>query len=201
MNAIHFHRRNLPHIYKPFSSYFITFRLKGSLPLQKLYELKQKYDRLEPKTKEEKYENLRNFFVEYDELLHKNKNLIFLKEKQIAEIVKSCIHYYDGKKYNLFCFTIMPNHVHQIFHLPNDKDCISDIMKGIKGYSAYQINKVFNKKGGVWQEESYDHIVRDEDELFALIEYTLMNPVKAGLVENWKDWEHSYLAENFKWEL
>ena len=201
MNAIHFHRRNLPHIYKPFSTYFITFRLKGSLPLTKLLLLREKYEQLNPKTKDEKYENMKSFFFEYDELIHENKRLNFLIDKQVANIVKSSIHYYDGKKYNLFCFSVMPNHVHLIFHLPNEKENISDIMKGIKGFSAFQINKLRNRKGRVWQDESYDHIIRDEDELFALIDYTLMNPVKAGLVENWEEWEHSYLADSFRWEL
>jgi REP element-mobilizing transposase RayT len=47
----------------------------------------------------------------------------------------------------------------------------------------------------LWQSESYDHIVRDEDEFYRIINYIINNPVKAGLVENWQDWPHTYINE------
>jgi REP element-mobilizing transposase RayT len=66
-------------------------------------------------------------------------------------------------------------------------------MKSIKGFSAREINKLLNRKGSIWQSESFDHIVRDEDELYRIINYVIMNPVKAGLVENWRDWNFTYV--------
>jgi len=70
-------------------------------------------------------------------------------------------------------------------------------MKSIKGISAREANKILGRKGSFWQSESFDHIVRDEDELNRIVKYVIYNPVKAGLVEKWQDWEHTYLAEDW----
>jgi len=67
-----------------------------------------------------------------------------------------------------------------------------------KRYTANQINKLMNKKESLWQRESYDRMVRNEDEMCRTIEYILNNPVKAGLVTEWKDWRGSYLCEEFQ---
>jgi REP element-mobilizing transposase RayT len=53
------------------------------------------------------------------------------------------------------------------------------------------------RSGSLWQAESYDHVVRDEDEQFRIIEYVINNPVKAGLVEDWKDWKHTFVSEEY----
>ncbi len=242
MNQTHFHKRNLPHFYRPNSMYFITFRLKGTIPVKILKELKEKYvTEKNPKTKIEKYKNEKQFFAEYDKYLDFNNKIQYLKDKEIAKIVKESLHYYDSTKYNLICYTIMPNHVHLVFHLleetiikhkdpqtrkstirnsvtqtfqsvkkhapqtgkstirktVNKSMTVDEIMKSIKGYSAREANKILNKKGNFWQPESYDHIVREEDELNRIVNYVIMNPVKAGLTENWQDWEHTYLAEEW----
>jgi len=121
----------------------------------------------------------------------------------------------------------MPNHVHVVFHLleksssaQTGKSAIQDpkqisnknienvtqtfqsveinkLMKSIKGYSAREANKLLNSKGNFWQSESYDHIVRNEDELEKIIKYVIFNPVKAGLVNKWEAWEHTYLTEDW----
>ena len=74
---------------------------------------------------------------------------------------------------------------------------VDTLMKSIKGISAREANNILGKKGSFWQSESYDHIVRDEDELERIIKYVVMNPVKARLVESWEEWEHTYLAEEW----
>ena len=71
-------------------------------------------------------------------------------------------------------------------------------MKNIKSYSAREANKILGRRGSFWQAESYDHIVRDEDELERIIKYVIYNPVKAGLVDRWEDWKHTYLLENWR---
>ena len=193
----HFHRRNLPHIYAPELTYFITFRLKDSLSYSKLRELKNRREfTIQPKSKEEKYHFDKKFFYEYDKLLHRNfKQNSYLKIPRIANIVKTEIHKYDNKDYNLICYSIMPNHVHLVFTLIEKSRTIDKIMQNIKRISAYYSNRYLKRKGAFWQSESYDHIVRDEDELNRIIEYTLMNPVKASLVEKWEEWEDNYLKE------
>ena len=59
------------------------------------------------------------------------------------------------------------------------------------------INKKLGKKGDVWQDENYDRIVRNGEELGRIIRYVLNNPVKIGLVKKWQDWEFSYLNPKY----
>jgi REP element-mobilizing transposase RayT len=65
-------------------------------------------------------------------------------------------------------------------------------MQSLKWYTAKECNKILNCTGQFWQHESYDHVVRNEEELNRIIEYILNNPVKAGLVETHEDWKWNY---------
>jgi REP element-mobilizing transposase RayT len=91
----------------------------------------------------------------------------------------------------------MPNHVHLVFRLLPGNSGISKIMKGIKGTSARKSNLFLNKTGKFWQDESYDRLVRNEKELFFIIRYILMNPVKADLVNKWTDWENTFCDKDY----
>lgn len=197
MNSLSFHRRNLPHYYLPNSTYFITFRVKDSIPLKNLLRIKLKYDKLRS-TQKSKSDINDNYFYEYDSLLNDFNSCKYLDNRELSNIVKVELHKYDGKEYKLICYSILPNHVHLIFHLTENARSISKIMQAIKRVSAYKINVVLKRKGSFWQSESYDHLVRDDEELLDIINYTLLNPVKAGIIENWKDYKNNYLAEN--WE-
>ncbi len=195
MKEAHFHKRNLPHIYLDGSIYFITTRLKDSLPLSKIIEIKKRpILQSGPKSKSNKYYKDRLLFKYYDELLDKGEfGEKLLAKNEVAIIVYNSLLHNHQKDYSVYCFCIMPNHFHIVFrHLENSRD-IDQIMKSIKGFSAREINKLLNRKGAIWQSESFDHIVRDEDELYRIINYVIMNPVKAGLVENWRDWNFTYV--------
>jgi REP element-mobilizing transposase RayT len=87
---------------------------------------------------------------------------------------------------------VMPDHVHLILQ-PKEKapKCwfdLSEILQGIKSVSARNIDRVENTKGNVWQDESFDRIIRDEAEYLEKLNYIYWNPVKAGLVDSPKDY-------------
>ena len=82
--------------------------------------------------------------------------------------------------YRLIGVVVMPDHVHLVLK-PGPGLDLSRIMKGIKGASARKINLSRETRGTVWQDESWDRIIRDEDELIGVLEYLVQNPVKAGL--------------------
>ncbi|WP_080237713.1 hypothetical protein [Spirosoma rigui] len=67
-------------------------------------------------------------------------------------------------------------------------------LKHIKGGSARLVNQLLDRTGAFWQPEGYDHYVRNSAELQRIINYTVQNPVKAGLVDNWEEWPHTYLS-------
>lgn len=150
MNSLSFHRRNLPHYYLPNSTYFITFRVKDSIPLKNLLRIKLKYDKLRS-TQKSKSDINDNYFYEYDSLLNDFNSCKYLDNRELSNIVKVELHKYDGKEYKLICYSILPNHVHLIFHLTENARSISKIMQAIKRVSAYKINVVLKRKGSFWQ--------------------------------------------------
>jgi putative transposase len=66
------------------------------------------------------------------------------------------------------------------------------IMQSLKGYTARKCNEQLGRSGEFWQHESFDHIVRNEEEFVGILDYVLNNPVKAGMVCAWQDWKWSY---------
>ncbi|MBI1938487.1 MAG: transposase [Ignavibacteriales bacterium] len=200
MIEAHYHRRNLPHIYIPERSYFITFRLKGSLLMRKLYELRNILEaKHKAQSKAEVYEVNKKFFAEYDKSLDTaNKGPKFLYVDKITDIIIGSFKYYDRKDYSLVCVCIMPNHVHVLFTLLEKSRSLDKIMQSVKRYSALQINRQLNRSGTVWQPESYDHVIRDEDEYFNIIRYILDNPIKAGLIDNWFEWKGTFISDYLK---
>ena len=74
---------------------------------------------------------------------------------------------------------------------------ITKITRDIKSISAHKINQALHRSGNLWMAESYDHIIRTEPELIKTLEYVICNPVKAGLVDEWKHWTGSYLSDQY----
>jgi REP element-mobilizing transposase RayT len=111
----------------------------------------------------------------------------------VRSIVLECCRHDDGKMFDLRVAVVMPDHVHLIFTPLVDYEAmevcsLAKIMDAIKGASSHKINKALNRKGRVWQPESFDHVLRSSESLDAKIAYLLENPVRRGLVEVWTDY-------------
>jgi len=113
-------------------------------------------------------------------------------------VVGHCLHDH-ARKYWLHCVVVMPDHVHMILTLCRDVDGnafgLPEIMHGIKGASAHSINRALGRKGSVWQDESFDHVLRSTESLSAKAEYVRDNPIRKGLAREpgqwpwfWADW-------------
>ena len=110
-------------------------------------------------------------------------NILLEEQRVVLEQLKGG----NGKYYHLLEAVIMPDHVHLLL-VPYEKHTLSEVMKGIKGVSARKINLQRKTSGRIWQDESYDRIVRNEDESNKEFDYILNNPVKTGLTEDgWSD--------------
>jgi putative transposase len=191
----HFYRRNLPHLYYNEGIYFITYRLYGSIPESELKIFKD----LPEVRSILQYNHYKSYLKKYDSLLHNPSNPVkYLIEPGVMEICKSSIHYYDGSVYNIICYCIMPNHIHLVFELLSDTQQVGEIMGSIKKYSAKESNRVLKRTGTFWQAESFDRLVRDDVELYFIIKYVLLNPVYAGLTEDWKSWEGTFCRPEFQ---
>ena len=98
-----------------------------------------------------------------------------------------------GHRYDLASGVIMPDHVHLLLRpreiVPGLWHDLSSIMKWIKGAGARRINQLIQTEGTVWQKESFDRIVRDEEEYFQKWQYMYLNPLTAGFVEDPDDYD------------
>lgn len=204
------YRHILPHYQLPGQAYFVTWCLKDAIPpkalkryTQKLEELKsqREYHKKNNSDKEiqnkiaQKYYVARQKYIKaFDDLLHLTKTeSVDLSKPENMGVVKESLNFWEGKKLENLAFCIMPNHVHWVFQL-HERDEIEmpvyleDIMHSIKRFSSSKINKLENREGKLWQKESFDTTIRNEKHLYNAIEYTLNNPVVAGLVKNREDW-------------
>jgi putative transposase len=188
------YRRKLPHLQPPDGIFFITFRLKGSLPshLMKVLsdELKkslEKYHDDKVKLEQSKSE----YYDAIEETLDRNEfGPSFLHETAAAQIVKDSLLFLDGKHYKLLCYCIMGNHVHFIAYKFNKP--VNHVMDSLKTFTARKINKALGRTGALWQREYYDRLIRDRNDLSNKVDYVLNNPVKIGLVNQWQQWPWSW---------
>jgi REP element-mobilizing transposase RayT len=211
--------RNLPHFQPLGSTFFITFRLEGSLPRSVLQRWATENIRLQrdrrrarktsakaaPEEKESNLEMHRRRFIEFETLLHRvAAGPTWLADDRVGKIVANAIVFRADHAYRLDAYCIMPNHVHMVFAPLPDADSdsrmtaeeaersLSSIMHSLKTYTAHEANKVLAREGQLWQRENYDHAVRDEAEWLRTMAYVVNNPVKAGLVRDWREWRYSY---------
>lgn len=199
-----FYRRHLPHWQPRDAVFFVTFRLKDSLPIEVIKSLKEERERTkrvleeQPASEREKrnYLEQRRLFGKWDSFLDKAEfGSLWLGEPEVANIVKEALHYRDRKVIDLHAFSIMLNHVHVIFSKADWQSAPPDlpkIMQSLKRHTARQANLILGREGSFWQDESYDHVIRDNDEYKRVVHYVLENPVKAGLVSQWEDWQWTY---------
>ena len=107
-------------------------------------------------------------------------NFLSIKE-QILTL--NHIKEHNGKFYKLYAAIIMSDHVHLLIE-PENKYTLSRIMKGIKGVSARKINKLRQSNGQIWQDESFDRIIRDKNEFDEKLLYMYNNPIKKELTDD-----------------
>ncbi|MBU2508330.1 MAG: hypothetical protein KJ799_16660 [Bacteroidetes bacterium] len=141
-----FYERNLPHYQPPGFAFFVTFRLTNSIPIKTIIELKnERQKELEKissiQNKSEKKEHYRKYigayFGKFDRLLDgSTTGPKWLLKPEIAEIVKEAIHFRDGKKYDLFAYTIMPNHVHLVIKPFVERSEVSNKLQEIEKISS-----------------------------------------------------------------
>ncbi len=179
-------RGRLPHWERDEATYFVTFRLFDSLPAVALERIKQ------TKPGGDYAERL-------DAYLDRGSGASFLKDPRVAKLVVDALRHFDGARYHLHAWCVMPNHVHVIFSvLPARTPALrlSSIIQSWKSFTAKEANRLLARTGSFWQREYYDHLVRDDEDFVRCIEYTINNPVKAGLCERWEDWPASGLLSN-----
>ena len=115
----------------------------------------------------------------------------------IAQLFFDAALYRHKTVYELICFTVMSNHTHMVFTPLHDGMPLHWVMGRLKRYVGQQTNAALGLKGPFWQDENWDRIVRNDEELSRIIGYVLNNPVEADLVNDWQQWPYSWLNPDY----
>jgi REP element-mobilizing transposase RayT len=109
-----------------------------------------------------------------------------LRDPRVAELVQRAFWHYDGARYRLLAWVVMPNHVHTLIEVWQTP--LGRILKDWKSYTAKEANKLLGRKGTFWEDDFFDRYIRDEDHYRRAVRYIEDNPVKAGLVRLAVEW-------------
>jgi len=210
-----FYKGKLPHIQPIGATFFVTFRLAGSLPKgyeRKLINWHQSEINKIISNQKDNWEELlhiqeKRYFQKFDNALDKRLTEVqYLANPKITNIVTNQMHRFDEKLYNLLAYCVMSNHVHLVIDTQQqlqyvnplaeitDKNYVQldKIMRRIKGAISRYANLALGKQGQFLARESYDHYIRNPEELERILFYVVNNPVKIGLVKKWEDFPFSF---------
>ena len=162
------YRRRLPHLQAGGRPIFLTWRLHGSLPPNRVFGSQASSG---------------HAFVAMDSLLDRARSgPLHLRRPEVAElIVRALLHGQDSMKYyELHAWVVMANHIHVLL-TPSVE--LAKITHSLKRFTAREANRILGLTGQpFWQDESYDRLVRDRGEFDRIVRYIEHNPVTAGLV-------------------
>ena len=202
------YQRHLPHWRQDGASYFVTFRLADSLPQEKLQEirkLREEWERAHPLPRSDQaWEQFaKQMITRLEAWLDQGMGACRLRPEWAARIIEEALLFFHGSHYDLGCFVVMPNHVHGIIRpLEPSARPLEKILQSRKRTTAARINAASSRQGKLWQEESFDRIIRDEEHLYRCIQYIGNNPCKAHLPRNeWRRWiQPEWVALGWRFE-
>ncbi len=179
------HANHLPHWQQGSAVQFVTWRLVDSVPLEKLdlwkHEkdiwLKQHPEPWNENTEKAYYEK---FVKRLEDWLDAGMGACILRAERNRSIVEDAIMHFNGQRYDIWAFVIMPNHVHALFSLHPDY-ILQQILHSWKSYTAKALNRHLSKSGAVWQEDYWDRLIRNESHFLRCIRYICNNPKSTRL--------------------
>jgi putative DNA methylase len=171
-----FYRRRLPHLQAIGQPLFLTWRLYGSLPPNRIFPAGPTPGKA---------------FLALDSLLDRaTSGPLYLGMPEIAKLTVDAFRHGAERMrlYQLHAYVVMPNHVHLLI---TPMVQVAKITHSLERFTAKEANRVLGMSGQpFWQDESYDRLVRDQREFERIVCYVEHNPVRAGL---------STVPEGFCW--
>ena len=186
-------RGYLPHLDQPEIIQAVTFRLADSIPADVIAAWKSELaltgaeEASDPRCVE-----LRERIERYTGEGH---GACWLRDERVADEVEKALLHFDGVRYRLLAWVIMPNHVHALVEtMPGFP--LDGVISSWKSFTAKQVNKVLGRSGQFWMPDYFDRYIRNEKHLATVVDYIEQNPVKAGLVDSASEWRWSSAARN-----
>ena len=192
----------LPHLKQINGTYFVTYRLADSLAKDALARLEEEISQAQMKFPDDMPQDVkareiqRVRFQRIESWLDNGAGSCCLRRADIAGVVAENLRFFDGARYKLHAWVVMPNHVHALV-TPLGDFSLGGILRTWKQFTARRAKELLAKSGdewtteSFWQRESFDRLTRDADERERTVRYIHTNPVKAGLCEKPEDWPWS----------
>ncbi len=194
---IHEHCR--PHWSQAGAVVFITFRTTDSIPKGVLERWeREKHDWLRRKRissakhwtevvpmldSKLQLEFRKNFNRHREAYLDTCQGSCVLARSAIATIVSDALLHFDGQRYTMGDFIVMPNHVHSLCAFASEEMLVKQCDSWLS-FSAREINRILANQGKFWQQEPFDHLVGSPDQYDYLRKYIAENGEKANLNAN-----------------
>ena len=166
----------LPHFDAPGTRQMINYRLHDAMPASRRHEWEAFL----------KIEDERERITKLESYLDAGHGECHLRRPEIAGLVQENLLHFDGARYRLLAWVVMPNHVHVLIETLQTP--LAEILHGWKSFTAKAANRLLGRQGEFWQTEYFDRFIRDEEHLGKAVRYIEMNPVKAGLVKSPEEW-------------
>jgi REP element-mobilizing transposase RayT len=184
-------RGYLPHLEGENPIYFVTFRLADSLPRELLARLRKERQLLDRANRSgvagaadrARLAELREILRKAERCLDRGLGKWYMRDHRIARIVAEGLQHFQGQRYKILAWCVMPNHVHVVFSLLGNHN-LDEVLHSWKSFSAQAANRLLGRSGNFWQREYFDHLIRHEASLLKIVSYVLANPERAGL-RNW----------------
>ncbi len=181
-------RGYLPHFDVPGLVQFITFRLKDSVPSPVIARWKEELRITEiTKADDPAMAELRKRIARYEDEGH---GACHLRNARIAEMVQQALLHFDGERYRLLAWCVMPNHVHVLVECMEGWP-LADVVHSWKSYTAKEANRTLGREGRFWEPEYFDRFTRNEEHFRRTVAYIENNPIIAGLCGHSGDWPFS----------
>jgi len=174
------HQRGyLPHHDAPGVTQFITLRLHDAMPASRRSEWEALL----------RIEDNRQRRMKLEAYLDRGLGECWLRQPRIAALVEGALRFFDGQRYWLRAWVVMPNHAHvlvEVWQTP-----LAELLHSWKGFTARAANKLLGREGTFWQREYWDTRMRNAEQARKAVRYIEANPVKARLAAEAKEWEWS----------
>jgi REP element-mobilizing transposase RayT len=186
------HGAYLPHWTREGAIYGVTFRLADSLPksvvqaweFERLDIVRTAQQMNRPLNLAEERRLQKLFSERVEVYLDTGAGACWMRRDDVAGLVAGALLHFEGTRYRLAAWCVMPNHVHTVTQpIPGYE--LPGIVHSWKSFTGLEANRLLGRTGQFWQPEPYDHLIRDEDDFRRQVDYVLTNPKRAGL-KNWK---------------
>jgi REP element-mobilizing transposase RayT len=184
-------RGYLPHLDLPGLYQSINFRLHDSVPDHVIQTWKEELRwRSDLPQDALAVASLRQRIVAYEDAGH---GACWLRDERIATLVENALLHFDGERYRLIAWCIMPNHVHVLIEtVPGHS--LDRVLHSWKSFTAQKANELLGRSGPFWAREYYDRYIRNDQHFARTVAYIEQNPVKAGFVTSAEAWKFGSAA-------